>query len=116
MTSTFDASLLVYGANEASPLHERASAFIETRLVGPDLVYLFWPVAMAYLRISTHPRIFPRPQALEDAVVEDARPAGNLGSDAHLVTLMRENGVRTIWTRDRDFGRFSGIEVRDPFA
>ena len=26
------------------------------------------------------------------------------------------NGVRTIWTADRDFHRFTGIEVRDPFA
>lgn len=29
---------------------------------------------------------------------------------------MRENGVRTIWTDDRDFRRFDGIYVRDPFA
>ena len=36
--------------------------------------------------------------------------------DAHLVALMLENDVRTIWTRDRDFRRFSRIEVRDPFA
>jgi hypothetical protein len=29
---------------------------------------------------------------------------------------MVENGVRTIWTHDRDYRRFSGIQVRDPFA
>jgi predicted nucleic acid-binding protein len=29
---------------------------------------------------------------------------------------MRENGVRTLWTNDRDFRRFDGIDVRDPFA
>jgi hypothetical protein len=28
---------------------------------------------------------------------------------------MAENEVRTIWTHDRDFRRFQGIEVRDPF-
>ena len=28
---------------------------------------------------------------------------------------MRQNDVRTIWTRDRDFRRFDGIEARDPF-
>jgi prevent-host-death family protein len=27
---------------------------------------------------------------------------------------MTENGVRTIWTHDRDYRRFSGIEVHDP--
>lgn len=31
------------------------------------------------------------------------------------VALMLENGVRTIWTRDRDSGKFRGITVRDPF-
>jgi predicted nucleic acid-binding protein len=35
--------------------------------------------------------------------------------DAHLATLMRQYGVRTIYTRDRDFRRFDGIDVRDPF-
>ena len=29
---------------------------------------------------------------------------------------MLENGVRTIWTRDRDYRKFTGIRVRDPFA
>jgi hypothetical protein len=29
---------------------------------------------------------------------------------------MRQNGVRTIWTHDRDFRRFAGLDVRDPFA
>jgi hypothetical protein len=31
-------------------------------------------------------------------------------------SLLAENDVRTIWTRDRDFRRFPRIEVRDPFA
>ena len=29
---------------------------------------------------------------------------------------MFDNGVRTIWTHDRDYRRFRGIEVRDPFV
>jgi predicted nucleic acid-binding protein len=29
---------------------------------------------------------------------------------------MRQHGVRIIWTRDRDFRRFDGIEPRDPFS
>jgi predicted nucleic acid-binding protein len=35
-------------------------------------------------------------------------------TDAHVVALMVENGVRTISTHDRD-RRFSEIETRDPF-
>ena len=28
---------------------------------------------------------------------------------------MLANGVRTIWTRDRDYRTFTGLRVRDPF-
>jgi len=41
---------------------------------------------------------------------------GNLVSDAHLVALMRENGVDTLWSHDRDFRKFEGIRLRDPYA
>jgi predicted nucleic acid-binding protein len=49
-------------------------------------------------------------------VADDVAPTGNLVPDAHLVALMLENGVRTIVTRDRDYRKFRGITVRDPFA
>ncbi|HEY7693338.1 MAG TPA: TA system VapC family ribonuclease toxin [Gaiellaceae bacterium] len=93
---------------------------------------------------ATHPAIFERPLAPPDAVAnverllalpnvqtvgeqdrfwaafrrvaEEADARGNLVSDAHLSARMVENGVRTIWTHDRDYRRFSGIQVRDPFA
>ena len=34
----------------------------------------------------------------------------------HLATLMRENGVRILYTRDRGFRRFDFLDVRDPFS
>ena len=49
-------------------------------------------------------------------VADEVSPRGNLVPDAHLVALMRENGVESIWTRDRDFFKFEGIRVLDPFA
>jgi toxin-antitoxin system PIN domain toxin len=95
-------------------------------------------------RIATHPAVFTRPLSITEAVgnIEqllarphvrttgegeafwrsfrdvsgDAMPSGNLVPDAHLVALMLENDVRTIWTRDRDFRRFQRIDVRDPFT
>jgi predicted nucleic acid-binding protein len=45
-----------------------------------------------------------------------ATARGNAVSDTHLATLMRENGVRTLYTRDRGFRRFDFLDVRDPFA
>jgi uncharacterized protein len=41
---------------------------------------------------------------------------GNLVPDAHIVALMRQHGVSTIWSHDRDFLEFKGISVRDPFS
>jgi uncharacterized protein len=143
LSFTFDANVLLYASDEASSYHPRARAFIEQVTSRDELVYLFWPTVMAYLRIATHPAIFERPLAPADAVAnveqllvlghvqtageqdrfwtsyrriaDEADARGNLVPDAHLVALMLENGVRTIWTHDRDYRRFPGIEIRDPF-
>ncbi len=140
-----DANVLLYASDESSELHVRARTFLEDELVGADeFVYLFWPTVLAYLRISTHAAVFERPLAPASAIANidallalphvrtageherfwpayrrvavDADVRGNLVADAHLVALMDENGVRTIWTHDRDFRRFHTIRARDPFA
>jgi len=144
MSVTLDANLLLYASDEANLFHERARALLEEIAAGPGIVHLFWPTVMAYLRLSTHPSVFERPLPPEEAtanierllrlphvqspgeqerfwdayrgVADDADARGNLVSDAHLVALMVQNGVGTIWTHDRDYRRFKGIEVRDPFA
>lgn len=142
--ATIDANILIYGSAVDSPYQPAAEALVRRLAAGPDLVYLFWPVLLAYLRIATHPvaariplpsakaetnvaQLIARPHVRvvgegEDfwdqyrAVAQQVRPTGNLVTDAHLVALMRENEVGTIWTHDRDFRKFDGIEVRDPFA
>lgn len=142
MSFTFDANVLLYASDETSAYHSRARAFLDRVASGDELVYLFWPTVMAYLRIATHPAIFERPLPPADAignierllalghlqttgehdrfwasylrVAVEADARGNLVPDAHLVALMVENGVRTIWTHDRDYRRFPGIETRDP--
>ena len=144
MTYAIDANLLLYASDEESPFHDRAVELIDSVALGPEIVYLFWPTVIAYLRISTHPAVFKRPLPHADAranvqslldlshvqavgeqerfwrnfgeVADDVSPSGNLVSDAHIVALMRENGVRTIMTRDRDYRKFTGISVRDPFS
>jgi uncharacterized protein len=144
LSYTVDANVLLYASDETSPVHAAARAVVQGLADGPEIAYLFWPTVMAYLRIATHPAIFARPLTAAEAignvdqlltrphvrttgeqerfwvryreVADDAVPAGNLVPDAHLVTLMLENDVRTIWTGDRDYRRFPRIEVRDPFA
>ncbi len=41
---------------------------------------------------------------------------GNLVPDAHLAALLKQHGVRTLYTRDADFPKFRFLEVRDPFS
>ncbi|HKZ92881.1 MAG TPA: TA system VapC family ribonuclease toxin [Candidatus Limnocylindrales bacterium] len=140
MSTTVDTSVLVYASNQSDRWHEGARRVIERLASGPELVYLFWPVLMGYLRVVTHPSILPRPLAARDAMRNIAalieRPnvqvvgeadgfwttflstapphsRGNDVPDAHLVALMRQNGVRRIYTRDQGFRRFAGIEVLD---
>ena len=143
MSVTLDTNVLLYASDAASDLHRPARRLVESIAAGPDIVYVFWPVVMAYVRIATHPRIFESPLPTQVALgnvgslvdrphirtpgegegfweafahqasVVAAR--GNLVTDAHLVALMRTHGVRTIWTRDRDFRKFDGIEAVDPF-
>jgi toxin-antitoxin system PIN domain toxin len=138
-----DAYLLLYASDEESPLHPRAVELLDAIAIGPEIAYLFWPVTVAYLRIATHPAIFGRPLSHADAranvesilalphvqavgeddsfwdrfleAANEVVPTGNLVPDTHLVALMLANGVRTIWTRDRDYRKFSGIRVHDPF-
>jgi len=144
MSATVDVNVLLYASDESSSLHAKVRELLERLARGPDLLYLFWPVVMSYLRMATHSAIFPRPLSVEAAtrnvgqllslpharavgegddfwhvyatVTSGVVVRGDLVSDAHLVALMRENGVATIWSHDRDFRKFEGVRVRDPFA
>lgn len=143
MSVTVDSNVLVYASNEADAAHGPARSLLEDLAAGPGLVYLFWPTIMGYLRIVTHPGILPRPLAPHEAssnvaallarphvrapgetdgfweLYRDTADRGTRGNDvpdAHLAALMRQHGVALIYTRDRDFRRYEGIESRDPFA
>ena len=50
-----------------------------------------------------------------ERVASEVRPRGNLVADTHLVALMRQHGISTVWSHDREFRKFSGLNVRDPF-
>jgi predicted nucleic acid-binding protein len=39
---------------------------------------------------------------------------GPVVHDARVATLCRQQGVRELWSADRDFGRFAGVTVVNP--
>ena len=144
MSATIDVNILLYASDESSSFHAKAAELLDSLARGPDLLYLVWPGLMGYVRMSTHPALFPRPLSVDVATgnvgqlvgLPHARAVGegddfwqvygtvtagtvvrgNLVSEAHLVALMRENGVGTLWSHDRDFRKFEAVRVRDPFA
>ncbi len=142
MSAAIDTNVLLYASNSRSEAFEAAYALIERLARGPELLYVFWPVAMGFLRLSTNPAITDRPlspaealSSLGDLIERDhvrtpgeapnflkaykeTASVGTRGkdvTDAHIAALMRQHGVSTIYTRDRDFRRFDGIRVEDPF-
>jgi hypothetical protein len=50
------------------------------------------------------------------ATTEEVATRGNLVPDAHLAALLRHHGVKTIYKNDRDFLKFSFLDVRNPFV
>jgi toxin-antitoxin system PIN domain toxin len=142
LSATVDTNILLYAANADDDAHQVARELIERLARGPDLLYLFWPTIMGFLRIATHPAIFPQPHTTDQAIAAmkvlldrpnvrtpaerdgfwelyrataDAQTRGNHVPDAHLAALMRQHGVTVIHTRDRGFRRYDGIDARDPF-
>jgi len=143
MSATVDTNVLVYASDAGTKVGAMAHELIERLARGPDLLFVFWPALMGFVRIATHPAINARPLSPDEALRSVAsllarphvRAPGEAGGflqtyeatvpamtrgrqvpDAHIATLMRQHGVRTIYTRDRDFRRFDGIAVEDPFA
>jgi uncharacterized protein len=136
-----DANLLIYARNSSDPRHAAARDVLEQALNGPQRIGLAWQSLSAFVRIATHPRVFPTPlspQAAADQVAEwldapaawtpvpgpghapiflslvrDLRLTGPLVSDASLAALALEHGTG-VWSTDADFARFPGLRWVDP--
>jgi uncharacterized protein len=136
-----DANVLLYAVNGASPHHQTARSWLDEALSGGAVVGLAWLPLIAFIRLSTHPSVFPRPLSTEAAtgLVQDwlAQPGarvlaptarhaglladllgragvgGNLVNDAHLAALAIEHRAEIV-TYDADFARFDGVRWGRP--
>ncbi|MGD8375565.1 MAG: PIN domain-containing protein [Acidobacteriota bacterium] len=138
-----DTNVLVYAADADSPFHGASRELIESSRSRAAAWYSTWAILYEFLRVTTHPRVMRRPWSASDAwsfleailaapgfdllVPTDRHPAvaaqviaevphlaGNILHDTHTAVLMREHGIRTIYTRDTDFHRFPFLEAVDP--
>lgn len=140
-----DANVLIYAVNEDAAHHGDARQWLERALgvLSAETVGFSWTALLAFLRITTHPALFPRPLETSTAsgiveswlgqpgavvVTPTARhlsiltgllattgSGANLVNDAHLAALALEYGASLV-TFDRDFMRFAGIDVHVPLT
>lgn len=138
-----DANLLIYAHVSGLSAHEPARKWLNERLNGSAPVGIPWPSMLAFLRITTNPRVFEKPETIADAWRQIAewlecptvwvpQPAeqhaailgellivanitANLVPDAHLAALAIEHGL-TLCSTDGDFARFPGLKWQNPIS
>ena len=136
-----DANLLLFAYDTTSAFHKPAKAWLEEVLSGHSPVGFSWSTLLAFLRISTNPRAFKRPltstaaieivsdwvgQPVVDIIgpgerywellarlIQQGQASGPIIMDAALAALSVEHGA-VLYTHDRDFEKFPGVEVRYP--
>jgi uncharacterized protein len=139
-----DTNVLVYAEIASSPHHDAAGAVLRSLAEGREPWAIPWPCVYEFLRVVTHPRVYhppvPASRALADlsailaspslillsetsrhadtcvAVVRASGVSGNLIHDAHIAALCLEHGVSELVTGDRDFRRFDGLKIVNPFG
>lgn len=138
-----DANLLVYAHDAGSPFHHIARPWLEDQLNGSRRVGIPWPSIVAFVRLTTNPRVVERP--FEPAVawrhvqswfgspnawipsptvrhgevfgtlLVDLYLTANLVTDAHLAALATEHGLE-LCSNDSDFARFPGLRWTNPMT
>lgn len=140
-----DTNVLIYAADPDSELHRPCRRALESWRQQASPWYLTWPICYEFLRVCTHPRVFRKPWALAagwqflqtvltapstglllptprhaaifaEVAAELPHLRGNILHDVHTAVLMREHGIRDLYTRDADFSRFPFLRVIDPVA
>ncbi|MFT3970945.1 MAG: PIN domain-containing protein [Micropruina sp.] len=138
-----DANILLYSIDSSSRHHAACATWLSDAFAGPRRVGLPWQTIGAFLRISTHPRVFARPLRPDRAweiveqwlnapnswipetseatarilggLIADLDLHGNLITDAQLAALAIEHGVAVV-SADTDFARFPGLRWVNPMA
>jgi toxin-antitoxin system PIN domain toxin len=142
--NAIDTNILVYAHRADSPWHESAKAFVETALTSDEKHGIPYHCIVEFFGIVTNARIFKNPTAPETAIKQcrhliaapavqiltessssfeilapllaKSRVTGSAVHDARIAAVCLENGVRVIYTLDRDFSRFAGLRVKNPLG
>ena len=136
-----DANLLIYAYDSTSPHHDRAKDWWEEVLSGDEPIGVPWVVVLAFTRLMTHSAICCDPLTTGQArkcvehwlaqpgervlspspgtlvrffdLLDSVGLGGNFATDALIAAHALEN-TATVYSNDRDFGRFTGLRWRNP--
>jgi hypothetical protein len=139
-----DTNILVYAHRRDSPFHEPALAAVRDLAESPAAWAIPWPCVHEFYSVTTHARIYDPPSRPAEAIaqveawfgaptlvllhegvtywsslramLQSGKVRGPLVHDARIAALCRANGVRELWSADRDFGRFPDLLVRNPLV
>ena len=144
MRFLIDTNVLLAATMSDLPGHADADRLVRQLLSGDEPWCLSWVNVYEFLRVATHPRVFPHPLGLDDAlsqmelllshpgcqilgetdrhtvhlaaaVASAGGASGNFVRDCHIAALAREHDVGIIVTADTHFRRFGRwLEVLEP--
>ncbi len=144
MKAVIDTNVFVYATFTCFDQYATCRDFLKATRSSSDSWHISWGTVYEYLRVSTHPQLWagtaltlstallnvskflqcPNVSLLEETPVhlqflqqlpsEEPEIKGSILHDAHIVTLMREHEIQTIYSIDTDFHRFKGIRVINP--
>jgi uncharacterized protein len=139
-----DTNIVIYAHRQDAPFHEPAARCVTELAEGRATWAIPWPCLHEFLAIVTRQGIYSPPTPLSvaldhvDSLLESptlvllaeseqhwpdlralltaSRVTGARIHDARIAALCREHGVRELWSADRDYGRFPGLNVVNPLV
>jgi len=139
-----DTNVLVYAHRQDSPFHKPAARRLQELAEGLTPWALPWPCLHEFYSVVTHPRIYSPPSSIDQAIdqisawleapsavpvsegpaywsglaglLSDGKITGPAVHDARIAAMCLANGVRELWSADRDFSRFPRLRTVNPLV
>jgi uncharacterized protein len=139
-----DTNVLLYAHKRHILFHEAAQRVIRELVERNEPWAIPWPCIHEFYAAASNPRIFPERDAAHGAieqiniwfeapnlqmigetnehwetlsrVLTESKVVGGATHDARIAAICIENGVRELWTADRDFAKFKGLKSSNPLV
>lgn len=137
-----DTILLIYAHRRDSPWHQPAFDVIKSLAEAHDPWAIPWPCIHEFYAVVTKPNVYKPASTLDEALkqiekwlkspslrllsegpgyfqalqetVAKGKIIGSSVHDAKIAAICLSNGVRELWSADRDFTRMPRLKVRNP--